>query len=83
MALITVEDQYAQLFHMTYDNDYLGANEDTNITWEQKVAMLKFILKNINETRRLDLRLPQTIARTIKANPNNWERKALRFMQGM
>jgi hypothetical protein len=42
---------------------------------------LKFLLENLDVPRRLDLRLPQHIARTMKAKPNNWQRQARRFLE--
>ena len=81
LALDSREDQYAQIFHMIVDKDYLSSDSDTLLTDEQKVELLKFLLENLDIPRRLDLRLPQHIARTMKAKPNNWQRQARRFLE--
>lgn len=75
------EDQYAQIFHMVVEKDYLIQEAETQLTDEQKVELLKFLLENLDIPRRLDLRLPQHIARTIKSKPNNWQRQARRFLE--
>jgi hypothetical protein len=75
------EDQYAQIFHMIVEKDYLAADVNTEIKNEQKVELLKFLLENLDIPRRLDLRLPQHIARTMKAKPSNWQRQARRFLE--
>lgn len=75
------EDQYAQIFHMIIEKDYLEVDQDTAISNEQKIELLKFLLENLDTPRRLDLRLPQHIARTMKAKPNNWQRQARRFLE--
>jgi len=75
------EDQYAQIFHMIVEKDYLAADVNTEIKNEQKVELLKFLLENLDIPRRLDLRLPQHIARAMKAKPNNWQRQARRFLE--
>ena len=75
------EDQYAQIFHMVMEKDYLIQETETQLTDEQKVDLLKFLLENLDVPRRLDLRLPQHIARTMKTKPNNWQRQARRFLE--
>ena len=75
------EDQYAQIFHMIVEKNYLAVDANTEIGNEQKVELLKFLLENLDIPRRLDLRLPQHIARTMKAKPNNWQRQARRFLE--
>lgn len=75
------EDQYAQIFHMVVDHDYLSTEADTEITDDQKSDLLKFLLENLDVPRRLDLRLPQHIARAMKANSTNWQRQAKRFLE--
>ena len=81
LALDSREDQYAQIFHMIVNKDYLSSDSDTQLSDEQKVELLKFLLENLDIPRRLDLRLPQHIARTMKAKPNNWQRQARRFLE--
>ena len=81
LALDSREDQYAQIFHMIVNKDYLSTDSDTQLSDEQKVELLKFLLENLDIPRRLDLRLPQHIARTMKAKPNNWQRQARRFLE--
>jgi hypothetical protein len=50
-------------------------------TEDQKTDLLKFLLENLDVPRRLDLRLPQHIARAMKANSTNWQRQAKRFLE--
>jgi Cdc6-like AAA superfamily ATPase len=80
LALDSREDQYAQIFHMIVNKDYLNTDIDTQLSEMQKVDLLKFLLDNLDVPRRLDLRLPQHIARAIKAKPDNWQRQARRFL---
>lgn len=75
------EDQYAQIFHMVIEKDYLAADADTHLSDEQKVELMKFLLENLDTPRRLDLRLPQHIARAMLANPVTWQRQARRFLE--
>ena len=70
------EEQFAQIFHMIVDNDYLALDEGTAITKNEKEELLAFIYANLNIARRLDLRLPQTLAREIKYKKENWQRRA-------
>lgn len=81
LALDSREDQYAQIFHMIVNKDYLNSDIDTLLSESQKVDLLKFLLENLDVPRRLDLRLPQHIARTMKAKPSNWQRQARRFLE--
>mgnify|MGYP001287235627 CR=1 FL=1 len=73
-------DSYAHLFHMIYDQDML-ADDFPKMTWDQKVDVLKFILKHLDDVRKLDLRKPKHIAQTLLRHPNNWRRKALRILR--
>lgn len=75
------EDQYAQIFHMVLEKDYLSADLETQLSSEQKAELLKFLLVNLDIPRRLDLRLPQHIARTMRIKPNSWQRQAKRFLE--
>ena len=70
------EEQFAQIFHKVVDNDYLAADEATSITKTEKEELLAFIHANLGIARRLDLRLPQTLAREIKYKKDNWQRRA-------
>ena len=73
-------DSYAHLFHMIYDQDML-ADDFPKMTWDQKVDVHKFILKHLDDVRKLDLRKPKHIAQTLLRHPNNWRRKALRILR--
>ena len=81
LSLESREDQYAQIFHMVIEKDYLSRDLETVISNEQKVALLKFLLVNLDVPRRLDLRLPQHIARAMRVKPNSWQRQAKRFLE--
>jgi hypothetical protein len=81
LALDDRSDQYAQIFYTMTELDYLNSSPDTAITEEQKVTLLKFFFENIDVPRRLDLRMPETIAREMKSRPDNWERRAIRILQ--
>ena len=81
LNLTSKEEQYAQIFYMVVEKDYLATQVDTDITNNEKLELLEFILKNKNVARRLDLRLPQIIAREIKNKKANWERRALRLLE--
>ena len=73
-------DAYAHLFYMVYENDML-AREFPDLAWDKKVTLLKFILNNIDSIRKLDLRKPGHIIRTMLKHPDSWERKALRILK--
>jgi len=81
LSLESREDQYAQIFHMVMEKDYLSKDPETAINSEQKAALLKFLLVNLDTPRRLDLRLPQHIARTMRVKPDSWQRQAKRFLE--
>lgn len=81
LNLKTKEEQFAQIFHMVVDNDYLSNDADTTLTEDEKAILLEFLYNNINIPRRLDLRLPQIIARELKNNKNNWERRVKRLLE--
>ena len=66
---------------MIVERDYLKADTATTLNDVEKVDLLKFLLENLDIPRRLDLRLPQHIARTMKAKPGNWRRQARRFLE--
>ena len=81
LALDDRSDQYAQIFYAMTELDYLSASPDTMLDEEQKVALLKFFLDNLDLPRRLDLRMPEAIAREMKSRPENWERRARRILE--
>jgi hypothetical protein len=81
LSLESREDQYAQIFHMVLEKDYLSVDPETQLTSEQKAELLRFLLVNLDIPRRLDLRLPQHIARTIRIKPDSWQRQAKRFLE--
>lgn len=81
LALEDRSDQYAQIFYAMAELDYLSASPDTTLNEEQKISLLKFFLDNLDLPRRLDLRMPETIARDMKSRPHNWERRARRFLE--
>jgi Cdc6-like AAA superfamily ATPase len=81
LALEDRSDQYAQIFYAMTELDYLSASPDTTLDEEQKVALLKFFLDNLDLPRRLDLRMPEAIAREMKSRPENWERRARRILE--
>ena len=66
---------------MIVERDYLQSDTATALNDVEKVELLKFLLENLDVPRRLDLRLPQHIARTMKAKPSNWQRQARRFLE--
>ena len=75
------EEQFAYLFHLIADKDYLGASDETKLNWSQKIDLLRFIMGNLSIAERLDLRKPQHIARVMKAKPNNWQNHARKFLR--
>ena len=81
LDFVTKEEQFAQVFHMLVDNDYLATDEATAITKDEKMELLAFLYVHLVKIRRLDLRLPQTLAREIKNKKENWQRRALRIIK--
>lgn len=81
LSLDDRSDQYAQVFYAMTHLDYLNANEDTAVNDEQKVSLLKFFLNHLDLPRRLDLRMPETVAREMLKRPENWERRARRILE--
>jgi len=75
------EEQFAYIFHLIVDKNYLDATEETALTWAQKIDLIKFIMSNLSIADRLDLRKPQHIARVMRAKPNNWQNHARRFLK--
>ena len=81
LALDDRSDQYAQIFYAMTELDYLSASPDTTLNDEQKITLLKFFVENLDLPRRLDLRMPEAIAREMKSRPENWERRARRILE--
>ncbi len=79
--LNSVDEQLAQVFFMVLEKDYLSFSEDINISEQEKIELLEFLQTNVDKARRLDLRLPQIIAREIKSKKENWERRSLRLLE--
>ena len=75
------EEQFAYIFHLIVDKNYLDAVEETTLTWSQKIELIRFIMSNLSITDRLDLRKPQHIARVMRAKPANWQNHARRFLK--
>lgn len=62
----TPEKKFAQIYNMVINADYLNNVVDRrDLTIDEKIAMLAFIVDNINNFVELDLRLPQKIAANI------------------
>ena len=77
----TKAEQFAYIFHLVVDKNYLDQDPETALTWAQKIDLLKFIMSNLSIATGLDLRKPQHIARVIRAKPNNWQNHARRFLE--
>jgi hypothetical protein len=77
----TKEEQFAYMFHLIIDKDYLDVKEDTTLTWPQKIELIKFIMSNLSIPNRLDLRKPEHIARVMRVKPNNWQNQARKFLK--
>jgi hypothetical protein len=75
------EEQFAYIFHLIVDKNYLDAVTETILTWSQKIELIKFIISNLSITPRLDLRKPQHIARVMRAKPNSWQNHARKFLK--
>lgn len=74
-------EQFAYIFHLVVDKNYLSADADTTLTAQQQVELLRFIMSNLSLATRLDLRKPQHIARVMRAKPANWQNHARRFLE--
>jgi hypothetical protein len=81
MSYNSKEEQFAYIYHLVIDKNYLESNPETAITWDQKIEMLKFIMANLSTCARLDLRKPQHIARVMLKKPNAWQNHARKFLQ--
>lgn len=76
-----IEEQFAYVYHLVVDRNYLDADPDTTLTGQQKVELLKFIQANLTACTSLDLRKPQHIARVIRNKPGKWHNHARRFLE--
>lgn len=70
----TKDSQFAYIAHLVINVDYLENMEKTRgLTAQQKVDMLKFIMTNRSKYTRIDARVPEKLARIIKAEPTDWK----------
>jgi Cdc6-like AAA superfamily ATPase len=81
MNYLSKDEQFAYIYHLVVDKNYLDSNPETAITWDQKIEMLRFIMSNLSTCARLDLRKPQHIARVMLKKPNAWQNHAKRFLE--
>lgn len=78
LALEHREEQFAQMFYMMTETDYLKRlNQDV------KAELLKFFLDNLDRPRRIDLRLPEIIARELTSGKANWQGRARRILDSV
>ena len=69
----TKDAQFAYIAHLMIDCDYLEANPKTaGLDAQQKVDLLKFVMANRSKYTRIDARVPEKLARIIKAEPDDW-----------
>jgi hypothetical protein len=81
MGWHTRERKFAQVFNMVVNHDYLSRDARTALDSDQKLALLKFILENLDEINTLDLRLPQKIAAEMVADPTDWQASSRPFLK--
>lgn len=72
------DDQYAYVAHLVLDLCYLDRDPQTQLTHQQKVDMLRYIMANRSLFHRLDARYPEKIARLMVSRPTTWEAHARR-----
>jgi len=77
----TKEQQFAYIYHLVIDKDYLASDPETAITWSQKIDLLRYIMSNLSQCTSLDLRKPQHIARVMMKKPTAWQNHARRFLE--
>jgi hypothetical protein len=66
--------QFAYVAHLVVNVDYLEQMPKTQgLTAQQKIDLLKFIMTNRSKYTRIDARVPEKLARIIKAEPNDWK----------
>lgn len=70
----TKDAQFAYVAHLVINVDYLENMPKTSgLTAQQKVDLLKFIMTNRSKYTRIDARVPEKLARIIKAEPTDWK----------
>lgn len=79
----TMQEQFAYVYHLVVDRNYLDADPQTRLDPEQKVELLNFIQNNLVNCPGLDLRKPQHIARVILNKPGRWHNHARRFLEAV
>ena len=73
-------DQFAYIVHLIVDKNYLDQDPETTLSWAQKIDLIKFIMSNLSQIDRLDLRKPQHIAKVMR-HKTNWQTHALKFLK--
>jgi hypothetical protein len=69
----TKDAQFAYIAHLVVNVDYLEQMPKTaGLTAQQKIDMLKFIMTNRSKYTRIDARVPEKLARIMKAEPDDW-----------
>lgn len=70
----TKDSQFAYIAHLIINVNYLENMDKTSgLTPQQKVDMLRFIMSNRSKYTRIDARVPEKLARIIKAEPDDWK----------
>jgi hypothetical protein len=70
----TKDSQFAYVAHLVINVDYLENMDKTRgLTAQQKVDLLKFIMTNRSKYTRIDARVPEKLARIMKAEPDDWK----------
>ena len=65
--------QFAYIAHLVVNVDYLEQMPKTaGLTAQQKIDLLKFIMTNRSKYTRIDARVPEKLARIMKAEPQDW-----------
>jgi Cdc6-like AAA superfamily ATPase len=74
------EEQFAYIVHLIVNKNYLDRSPETQLTWAQKIELIKFIMSNLSQVETLDLRKPQHIAKVMR-HKANWQNHALKFLK--
>jgi hypothetical protein len=70
----TKDAQFAYVAHLVVNVDYLEQMSKTaGLTAQQKIDLLKFIMTNRSKYTRIDARVPEKLARIMKAEPQDWQ----------
>jgi hypothetical protein len=70
----TKDSQFAYVAHLMVNVDYLENMATTaGLTVQQKIDLLKFIMVNRSKYTRIDARVPEKLARIMKAEPDDWK----------